>query len=54
MIELVDFNEIYTGKKSGTAAKAKSTRRRGKKSAPKAKPEAEAKADTAEETSKGE
>src|SRR6185436_240265 len=38
MIELVDFNEIYTGsKKAAGATKAKSTRRRGKKSTTKAK-----------------
>lgn len=37
MIELVDFNEIYTGSKKGaSAAKPKATRRRGgKKAAPK-------------------
>jgi large subunit ribosomal protein L17 len=43
MIELVDFNEIYTNNKKGAAAgtKAKSTRRRGAKKAAtaKAKPE---------------
>jgi large subunit ribosomal protein L17 len=44
MIELVDFNDLYTGKaKKGTAAKAKTTRRsRGKKTTEKA-PKAEAK-----------
>jgi large subunit ribosomal protein L17 len=38
MIELVDFNEVYTGsKKAAGGAKAKSTRRRGKKTTAKAK-----------------
>ena len=32
MIELVDFNDLYTGgKKAAAGTKAKSTRRRGKK-----------------------
>jgi large subunit ribosomal protein L17 len=63
MIELVDFNEIYTNNKKGAAAgKAKTTRRRGSKKlaakkaaegkAPEA-PEAEG-TDTATEASKGE
>jgi large subunit ribosomal protein L17 len=38
MIELVDFNEIYTGsKKAAAGTKAKTSRRRGKKSTAKAK-----------------
>jgi large subunit ribosomal protein L17 len=38
MIELVDFNEIYTGgKKTAGAGKAKTTRRRGKKATGKIK-----------------
>src|SRR5204863_2727508 len=60
MIELVHFNEIYTGSKKGTgAAKAKTTRRsRGaKKTATKTKAEGKEsskKEDSAKEESKGE
>jgi large subunit ribosomal protein L17 len=61
MIELVDFNEIYTGSKKGaTATKAKSTRRRGGKKAAgtaKAKPEGKEsskKEDSSKEENKGE
>jgi large subunit ribosomal protein L17 len=57
MIELVDFNELYTGKKGAGAAKAKTTRRRGgkKAGAAKAKPATEKKGEeTAPEASKGE
>lgn len=45
MIELVDFNEIYTNNKKGAAAgtKAKSTRRRGAKKAGATKAKAETK-----------
>jgi large subunit ribosomal protein L17 len=47
MIELVDFNDLYTGKKTAAGAKAKTTRRsRGKKTTEKtakAAPKAEAK-----------
>jgi large subunit ribosomal protein L17 len=45
MIELVDFNEIYTGsKKAAGATKAKSTRRRGKKATGKTKAETKSEA----------
>lgn len=63
MIELVDFNELYTGKKGAGAAKAKTTRRRGGKKAAAKKttsktteaPAAESKKDEgAAEESKGE
>jgi large subunit ribosomal protein L17 len=37
MIELVDFNDLYTGKKGAGVAKAKTTRRRGGKKATGAK-----------------
>ena len=47
MIELVDFNEVYTSPKK-SAAKAKTTRRRGKKAPAKAK--TETKADDASES----
>ena len=53
MMELVDFNEIYTGNTKKTAAKAKTTRRRGtgkKKAAPKAEEAGEATTDTATDT----
>ena len=36
MMELVDYNEVYTREGQKTAAKAKSTRRSNKKAAPKA------------------
>ena len=36
MMELVDYNEVYTREGQKTAAKAKSTRRSNKKTAPKA------------------
>ena len=36
MMELVDYNEVYTREGQKTAAKAKSTRRSSKKAAPKA------------------
>jgi large subunit ribosomal protein L17 len=52
MIELVDFNEIYTNNKKGAAgAKAKTTRRRGAKkaAAPKAKAEETPKAEESSE-----
>ena len=43
MMELVDYNEVYTREGQKTAAKAKSTRRSSKKAAPKAEaPAAEA------------
>lgn len=48
MIELVDFNEIYTGGKKAAGAKAKTTRRRGKKASGKAKT-----ADKKEESAEG-
>jgi large subunit ribosomal protein L17 len=58
MIELVDFNELYTGSKKGAGAtKAKSTRRRGgkKAGAKAAKPAAEKKSEEkGSEESKGE
>jgi len=57
MIELVDFNEIYTNNKKGAAgAKAKTTRRRGakKSAAPKAKAEDTAKAEESSEEPKAE
>jgi len=55
MIELVDFNEIYSNNKKGaTAGKAKTTRRRGaKKSAAKKGTEAKG-TDSSKEESKGE
>jgi large subunit ribosomal protein L17 len=55
MIELVDFNELYTAKKGGATAKAKTTRRsRGaKKAAPKKGAENKSEASDTEE-SKGE
>ncbi len=55
MIELVDFNEIYSNNKKGaTAGKAKTTRRRGTKKAA-AKKGTEAKGtDSSKEESKGE
>ena len=40
MMELVDYNEVYTREGQKTAAKAKSTRRSSKKAAPKAEAEA--------------
>ena len=36
LMELVDYNEVYTREGQKTAAKAKSTRRSSKKAAPKA------------------
>ena len=42
MMELVDYNEVYTREGQKTAAKAKSTRRSSKKAAPKAEAEAPA------------
>ncbi len=42
MMELVDYNEVYTREGQKTAAKAKSTRRSSKKAAPKAEAPAEA------------
>jgi hypothetical protein len=50
MIELVDFNDIYTGSKKGaSAAKPKATRRRaGKKAAAKKGEAGDAAADSAE------
>ena len=42
MMELVDYNEVYTREVQKTAAKAKSTRRSSKKAAPKAEAPAEA------------
>ena len=53
MMELVDFNEIYTGNTKKAAAKAKTTRRRGtgkKKAVPKAEEAGEATTDTATDT----
>jgi large subunit ribosomal protein L17 len=47
LMELVDYNEVYTREGQKTAAKAKSTRRSSKKVAPKA--EAEAPADETKE-----
>ena len=47
LMELVDYNEVYTREGQKTAAKAKSTRRSSKKAAPKA--EAEAPADETKE-----
>ena len=41
MMELVDYNEVYTREGQKTAAKAKSTRRSSKKAAPKAEAPAE-------------
>ena len=49
MMELVDYNEVYTREGQKPAAKAKSTRRSTKKAAPKAEAPAEA---PAEETTK--
>jgi large subunit ribosomal protein L17 len=49
MIELVDFNDIYTGKKSAGAAKAKTSRRRGKKATGKAKASSEKKEESKED-----
>ncbi|MBR4562564.1 MAG: 50S ribosomal protein L17 [Bacteroidales bacterium] len=40
MMELVDYNEVYTRESQKTSAKAKSTRRSSKKAAPKAEAEA--------------
>jgi large subunit ribosomal protein L17 len=56
MIELVDFNDLYTGKKGAGAAKAKTTRRRGgkKTGAAKAKPAAETKSEDNAPEAKGE
>ena len=42
MMELVDYNEVYTREGQKTAAKAKSTRRSSKKAAPKAEAPVEA------------
>ena len=42
MMELVDYNEVYTREGQKTVAKAKSTRRSSKKAAPKAEAPAEA------------
>ena len=49
LMELVDYNEVYTREGQKPAAKAKSTRRSTKKAAPKAETPAEA---PAEETTK--
>ena len=49
LMELVDYNEVYTREGQKPAAKAKSTRRSTKKAAPKAEAPAEA---PAEETTK--
>ena len=48
MMELVDYNEVYTREGQKTAAKAKSTRRSSKKAAPQAEAPAEAPAETTE------
>ena len=48
LMELVDYNEVYTREGQKTAAKAKSTRRSSKKAAPKAEA-AEAPADETKE-----
>lgn len=54
MMELVDFNELYTGNIKATAEKAKTTRRRGssskKKAAPKAAQADEAKDEASDNT----
>ena len=53
LMELVDYNEVYTREGQKTAAKAKSTRRSSKKAAPKGKkaaPKAEAAEAPADET----
>ena len=49
MMELVDYNEVYTREGQKTAAKAKSTRRSSKKAAPKAEAPAEAPAEEVKE-----
>ena len=49
MMELVDYNEVYTREGQKTAAKAKSTRRSSKKAAPKAEAPAEAPAEETKE-----
>ena len=55
LIELVDFNELYTGgKKAAGSSKAKTTRRRGKKTTAKTKTAEKKSEDTAAEESKGE
>ena len=56
MIELVDFNDLYTGKKGAGVAKAKTTRRRGgkKAGAAKGKPAAEKKSEESASDEKGE
>lgn len=54
MIELVDFNELYTGKKAAGAGKAKSTRRRGGKKAGTAKAKATKSAEGSSEETKSE
>lgn len=50
MMELVDFNEIYTGNTKQAAAKAKTTRRRGTGAKKKATPVTETEATTEEAT----
>ena len=49
MMELVDYNEVYTREGQKPAAKAKSTRRSSKKAAPKAEAPAEAPAEETKE-----
>ena len=50
MMELVDYNEVYTRESQKTSAKAKSTRRSSKKAAPKAEAEAPVEAPAEEVT----
>ena len=52
LMELVDYNEVYTREGQKTAAKAKSTRRSSKKAAPKAEAPAEAPAEVPVEETK--
>ena len=49
MMELVDYNEVYTREGQKSAAKAKTTRRSSKKAAPKAEAPAEAPAEEVKE-----
>ena len=49
MMELVDYNEVYTREGQKSTAKAKSTRRSSKKAAPKAEAPAEAPAEEVKE-----
>ena len=49
MMELVDYNEVYTREGQKSTAKAKSTRRSSKKAAPKAEAPAEAPAEETKE-----